>query len=80
VHDPRALAAILEQAEEKLARKRHPDPYIRVYLRLRLAPHLFDILTYNRSNVPWWLEMVRLSSPVLYSRLLYSPCFVGSGT
>src|SRR6267142_5984252 len=31
VHDPRALAAILEKAEEKLARKRHPDPYIRVY-------------------------------------------------
>ncbi|KAH9055593.1 NDUFB9, NADH-ubiquinone oxidoreductase [Lactarius vividus] len=28
VHDPRALAAILEKAEEELARKRHPDPYI----------------------------------------------------
>jgi hypothetical protein len=29
VHDPRALAVILEKAEEELARKRHPDPYIR---------------------------------------------------
>jgi hypothetical protein len=31
VHDPRALAAILEKAEEELARKRHPDPYIRAF-------------------------------------------------
>jgi hypothetical protein len=31
VHDPRALAAVLEKAEEELARKRHPDPYVRAY-------------------------------------------------
>ncbi|ETW83680.1 hypothetical protein HETIRDRAFT_123478 [Heterobasidion irregulare TC 32-1] len=28
VHDPRALASILEKAEAELAEKRHPDPYI----------------------------------------------------
>ncbi|KAI0057542.1 NDUFB9, NADH-ubiquinone oxidoreductase [Artomyces pyxidatus] len=28
VHDPRALAAILEKAEADLARRKHPDPYI----------------------------------------------------
>jgi NADH dehydrogenase (ubiquinone) 1 beta subcomplex subunit 9 len=28
VHDPRALAVILERAEAQLAAKRHPDPYI----------------------------------------------------
>ncbi|TFK43796.1 hypothetical protein BDQ12DRAFT_675560 [Crucibulum laeve] len=28
VHDPRALAIILEKAEAELARRRHPDPYI----------------------------------------------------
>ncbi|KAG5648820.1 hypothetical protein DXG03_000169 [Asterophora parasitica] len=28
VHDPRALATILEKAEAELAAKRHPDPYI----------------------------------------------------
>ena len=29
VHDPRALAVLLERAEEELARMKHPDPYIR---------------------------------------------------
>ncbi|KAI0046650.1 NDUFB9, NADH-ubiquinone oxidoreductase [Auriscalpium vulgare] len=28
VHDPRALAAILEKAEADLAQRQHPDPYI----------------------------------------------------
>ncbi|KAG6854355.1 hypothetical protein C0991_007860 [Blastosporella zonata] len=28
VHDPRALAVILEKAEADLAAKKHPDPYI----------------------------------------------------
>ncbi|KLO14996.1 NDUFB9, NADH-ubiquinone oxidoreductase [Schizopora paradoxa] len=28
VHDPRALAVILEKAEAELAANRHPDPYI----------------------------------------------------
>jgi len=28
VHDPRALAAILEKAEADLADRKHPDPYI----------------------------------------------------
>ena len=45
VHDPRALAAILEKAEEELARKRHPDPYIRAFpktsLRLIFSAHLY---------------------------------------
>ena len=34
VSDPRALAAILEKAEADLAAKKHPDPYICVYLIL----------------------------------------------
>ena len=29
VHDPRALAEILQKAEVDLAAKQHPDPYIR---------------------------------------------------
>ncbi|KIM91229.1 hypothetical protein PILCRDRAFT_811740 [Piloderma croceum F 1598] len=28
VHDPRSLAIILQKAEEELANKLHPDPYI----------------------------------------------------
>lgn len=28
VHDPRALAIVLEKAEADLAAKKHPDPYI----------------------------------------------------
>ncbi|KII95046.1 hypothetical protein PLICRDRAFT_128461 [Plicaturopsis crispa FD-325 SS-3] len=28
VHDPRALSAILARAEDDLANRRHPDPYI----------------------------------------------------
>ncbi|KAF8076686.1 NDUFB9, NADH-ubiquinone oxidoreductase [Lyophyllum atratum] len=28
VHDPRALATILEKAEAELAERKHPDPYI----------------------------------------------------
>jgi hypothetical protein len=64
VHDPRALAVILEKAEEELARKRHPDPYIRAFLKTFLTPHasahLYDD-TYDRSDVPWRYKMVRLS-------------------
>jgi hypothetical protein len=44
VHDPRALAAILEKAEEKLARKRHPDPYTRV------SSHLTSLITQRCSH------------------------------
>lgn len=51
VHDPRALAVILERAEEELARKRHPDPYIRAFLKTFLTPyasaHIYDY-TYLR--------------------------------
>jgi hypothetical protein len=31
VHDPRALAAILQKAEVDLANMKHPDPYIREF-------------------------------------------------
>jgi hypothetical protein len=31
IHDPRALAVILEKAENYLAERKHPDPYIRQY-------------------------------------------------
>lgn len=31
ITDPRALAIVLEQAEEKLAKGIHPDPYRREY-------------------------------------------------
>ena len=30
--NPRALAEILQKAEERLAEIRHPDPYIRKFL------------------------------------------------
>ena len=45
VHDPRALAVILEKAEEELARKRHPDPYTRTSPSPSLLAH--PQLTYN---------------------------------
>lgn len=32
VHDPRALAEILEKAEAHLANIKHPDPYIREFM------------------------------------------------
>ncbi|KAI9434444.1 hypothetical protein H4582DRAFT_1977568 [Lactarius indigo] len=47
VHDPRALAAILEKAEEELARKRHPDPYIRASSHLGSVPSLTTKRTTN---------------------------------
>lgn len=31
VHDPRALAVILEKAEADLAAKKHPDPYVGMF-------------------------------------------------
>jgi hypothetical protein len=68
VHDPRALAVILEKAEEELARKRHPDPYIRAFLKTFLTPHASAHLcdhTYDRCNVPWRYKVVRLSFPEL---------------
>lgn len=34
VHDPRALAIILEKAEATLAGKLHPDPYIGIFALL----------------------------------------------
>ena len=37
VHDPRALAVILQKAEEDLARNRHPDPYIRASFSQSIA-------------------------------------------
>ena len=30
--------------------------------------------TYNRSNVPWWYKVVRLSFPELCENPFYSPC------
>lgn len=47
VHDPRALAAILEKAEEDLARKRHPDPYVRAFFRNTLLPPSPSAHLYN---------------------------------
>jgi len=68
VHDPRALATILEKAEEELARKRHPDPYIRAFLKtfvmLMLQLIYTTTSTYDRSNVPWGFKVVRCS-PIL---------------
>jgi hypothetical protein len=65
VHDPRALAAILEKAEEELARKRHPDPYIRAFLKTFLTHHTSAHIYDDRSNVPWRYKVVRLSFPEL---------------
>ncbi|KAH8985430.1 hypothetical protein EDB86DRAFT_2810223 [Lactarius hatsudake] len=44
VHDPRALAVILEKAEEELARKRHPDPYIRASSSVEPLRHSYTRL------------------------------------
>ena len=42
VHDPRALAVILQKAEEDLARNRHPDPYIRASFSQSIAHLAFS--------------------------------------
>jgi hypothetical protein len=58
VHDPRALAVILEKAEAELAAKQHPDPYIRASL---LASYFYKILTElptTSSGLPRWHQMV----------------------
>jgi hypothetical protein len=92
VHDPRALAAILEKAEEELARKRHPDPYRRAFLKmsLTLMPQLTYTMTltsaYDRSNVPWRYKVVRLVFPELHGgfclliRFVLILAFAGLGT
>ena len=70
VHDPRALAVILEKAEEELARKRHPDPYIRTSHPSHAVDRLCDASLKTRSNVPWWFEVVRLSCAMFALGLL----------
>ena len=59
VHDPRALAALFEQAENELAAIAHPDPYIRESLVVII------VLAYGRLHVTidsiyvsWWNKMV----------------------
>jgi hypothetical protein len=76
VHDPRALAAILEKAEEELARKSHPDPYIRcVFHRVTMpspSHHLFQQpphspVARNGSSVFFPLTRFVFSADLFYS-------------
>lgn len=62
VHDPRALAEILEKAEARLATRQHVDPVIREASLFVLAN--YDTQSGNSANVTWRHEMVRF---LLYS-------------
>lgn len=56
MHDPRALAAILERAEAELASKKHPDPYICQFHSDR--PSLGLKPSSNSTTFPWRHQMV----------------------
>ena len=58
VHDPRALADILQKAEAQLAAKQHPDPYIREsHLRFDFSSRTH--LHYSSAIHARWYEVVR---------------------
>lgn len=57
MHDPRALAVILEKAEEDLEAKRHPDPYTRAFhwfQSLRWALIMFPSAACSPGGTKWW--------------------------
>lgn len=68
VTNPRALAEILQKAEERLADMKHPDPYIRKFLGVAFnVPWLIREIS---TECPRWHEMVRFFcsiSPSFYS-------------
>ena len=58
MHDPRALAAILEKAEADLKERAHPDPY-----RREFHPSTFrnlGLTNYLSTDRPGWDKMVSL--------------------
>lgn len=55
VTNPRALAEILQKAEEYLAERRHPDPYIRMFSLVFVCCVLILITSSER---PWRNNMV----------------------
>lgn len=56
ITDPRALAIVLEQAEAKLAKDAHPDPYRREY---RHSCSLDRQLTLHSTSLPRRHKVVR---------------------
>ncbi len=65
VHDPRALAVILERAEAQLSRDKHPDPYIRESTDLSLNSWLIHSAAPMMANGTKWY--VTLSTDCLRS-------------
>lgn len=64
ITDPRALALVLEQAEAKLAKEAHPDPYRRESHPLSLSPRKLVLTTMQR---PCSLMAQNGMSPLLSS-------------
>lgn len=77
VHDPRALAAILEQAEADLAKRLHPEPYRRKLLPVSTGLFGTDFLLQllPLRTVPNGV-LLHPVSPVS----LYSSCLLSQGT
>lgn len=70
VHDPRALAEILQKAEADLAAKQHPDPYIREFSLDTWS--LSSSLAVSSPIYARWHEMVRISLfPVIFQTKPY---------
>ena len=67
VHDPRALAVILQKAEEDLARNRHPDPYIRA-----LSPNAFH--SPSLTMKPVFVTAAAFPGGTKWYVVLYLPC------
>lgn len=65
VTNPRALATLLEQAEAKLAKDKHPDPYIRELSDNHPAPQLTCAQHPFSLAVPSGRSILTLSSPVI---------------
>ena len=68
MHDPRALAAILQKAEADLASMKHPDPYIREFRWL--IPLL--VVCSNKATAPtapggtkWCVSRIHLNITVI---------------
>ena len=56
VHDPRALAVILEKAEVELAAMKHPDPYTGTPFSQGYILNLLSLL--YSTHCSWWNKMV----------------------
>lgn len=57
MHDPRALAVILEKAEADLEAKRHPDPYTRMFhwfQSRRWTLIMLSLAACSPGGTKWW--------------------------